>query len=69
MIARSANDNTDNWPFWYVAESYKSLNILGRVARELGFDLRDGAVFVSKEGAEMIANMWNAKLSITTQML
>lgn len=60
VIARSASDRTDNWPFWYVAASRDSLNITGQIARDLGYNFRPGAVLTSRDDAMLLAEQWNA---------
>ena len=50
-IARSASDNTDDWPYWYVA---------GEDGRYNGLILRaPGAKFVDRAAAETIATALN----------
>ncbi len=55
--ARSASDKTDDWPFWMVWNG--SLNVTGKVARLLGYPVKEGAVFVSRKGAERLAEEAN----------
>lgn len=61
VIARSASDKTDDWPFWYCAETRASVNITSAIARELGHPWRPGAVFARREYAEALAGQWNAR--------
>jgi hypothetical protein len=49
--ARSASDDTDNWPFWYVTNDGRT-NIL---------EFTGGAVFTTRSGAEYIAAEQNKK--------
>ena len=53
FAARSANDRTDNWPFWYVAGPDGRRNVLT-------FLDQPGAVFACREDAEYIAAKGNA---------
>ena len=50
--ARSASDNTDDWPFWYVAGPDGRLNVLG-------FTDKSGAIFTDRESAERYAMTGN----------
>ncbi len=60
--ARSASDKTDDWPFWMVWNG--SVNVTGKVARKLGYLVPEGAVFVSRIGAERLAKEANERLSV-----
>lgn len=53
--ARSASDNTDDWPFWYVCGADGRRNVLSFKAPAYG------AVLTSREAAEAIAAKFNAE--------
>lgn len=55
FYARSASDNTDDWPFWYVAGPDKRLNVLS-------FKDQGGAKFTSRKRAEEIAEAANREV-------
>lgn len=58
--ARSANDLTDDWRFWYVADRHKGgLNATAEVIRAHVNRKHAGAVFVSCERARALADMAN----------
>ncbi len=63
-FARSASDGTDDWPFWYVAETHNPrLNVLRKAwEAATGEELRAGAVLTDKQSALWIADTANAKL-------
>ena len=46
FFARSASDNTDDWPYWYIAKtSNPRLNVTSEVVKILGLPEEPGAVF------------------------
>lgn len=58
--AKSASDRTDDWPFWYVADTHRgSLNVTNQLV-----ELTPGAVFTSKEIAEMVCKIANREATI-----
>lgn len=57
LIARSASDKTDDWPFWMVWNG--SLNVTGPTARSLGIAIDDGVVFAPRPIAEALAAIYN----------
>jgi hypothetical protein len=61
--ARSASDRTDDWPFWFVADSQRGgLNVTNELVREHFPKLhRPGAVFLPREFAEGLAAAVNEK--------
>ena len=59
-IARSASDNTDDWPLWYVAGPDGRKNILA-------FEDKPMARFTDRESAELIAKTANASAARTSQ--
>ena len=62
IIARSASDKTDDWLFWYLAETNASLNITRQIAEKLGyigFNSRSGWVFLNKKTCEILRDKWN----------
>jgi excinuclease UvrABC nuclease subunit len=62
VIARSASDETDDWPAWFLANgSQTSLNVTQRVAAELGHNMPFGAIFVSREDAQKMAGEYNER--------
>lgn len=62
VIARSASDRTDEWPYWFVADAdHPGINITSRIASALGYDWRLGAVLADRETAEKIAREWNGE--------
>lgn len=43
--ARSASDKTDDWPFWFVADSQRGgLNVTGKISDALELPRKPGAV-------------------------
>ena len=54
---RSASDKTDDWPYWMVWNGH--VNVTGRVARALGYEMKYGAVFTTREAAEQLADEAN----------
>lgn len=61
--ARSANDKTDNWPFWLVADRKRGgLNVTADLM-EAHFPTRHkpGAVFLSRDGAVYLAAVANGQ--------
>lgn len=58
-VARSASDNTDDWPYWMVWNGH--INVTGKVCEALGYGYQDGAVFTARENAERLASEANAK--------
>lgn len=60
VTARSASDNTDDWPFWMLWNG--SLNVIGRVGFALsqGRRFTNGQIFTSRQEAEHMAEAWNA---------
>ena len=64
FFARSASDQTDDWPWWFVADRGSGgINRTAEAARIAGFAWKPGAVFLSREGAQLIAATANAKIS------
>ena len=53
VIARSASDKTDDWPFWMLWDGH--MNVTGRIAREIGLDWPVGAVFTTRREAEWMS--------------
>lgn len=56
--ARSANDNTDDWPFWMVWGD--GLNRTSAIAASLAEAWRPGAVLTTRTHAGALAARWNA---------
>lgn len=55
-FARSASDNTDDWPFWYVADrTLSNLNVTVRLMPAL----RGYMPFLSRDKAEELAHKAN----------
>lgn len=63
--ARSASDKTDDWPFWFVADTSKGgLNVTADLARKIEPETaRAGAVFRSQRRAIELAMKANAALT------
>ena len=59
FYARSASDKTDNWPFWFVADSNKGgLNVTGHLLKKKNPEThKPGAVFMESWDAVKLA-MW-----------
>ena len=59
--ARSASDRTDDWPFWFVADSSKgNVNVTADIIRQHIRPNRKGRVFVPRVLAQDLADMANA---------
>jgi hypothetical protein len=54
-VARSASDNTDDWPYWYVAGPDGRLNAMTRPRDDPKF----GAVLTDRKTAQELARKWN----------
>lgn len=55
-FARSASDRTEDWPFWFVADSKKGgLNVTASLFERLTGERAHGAVFAPRGEAELIA--------------
>lgn len=65
VVARSASDRTDDWPFWMVWDGY--VNVTNKVVLALvgGSALEQGIVLVPRELAEHLAEAWNAWGTVT----
>lgn len=58
--ARSASDRADDWPYWFVADRQKGgLNVTAELIRQHIRPEHNGAVFMSREGAERLAEKAN----------
>jgi hypothetical protein len=57
FIARSASDNTDDWPAWMIWNGH--LNVTGKVMRAMYYPFPHGMVFMSREHAEQYAALAN----------
>ena len=56
FYARSASDRTEDWPFWFVADSNKGgLNVTGPLFEKLTGERAHGAVFAPRDEAKLIA--------------
>jgi hypothetical protein len=63
-FARSSNDETDDWPFWFVADRKKGgLNVTAEVADALELPRTPGAVLARKEVAVSLAERANNELA------
>lgn len=60
VVARSASDRTDDWPFWMVWDGV--VNVTAETMDALGLPRKPGAVFVTREYAEEIASRFNAEV-------
>jgi hypothetical protein len=59
-FARSANDKTDDWPFWFVADSQRGgLNVTAELIRALANSDHKGATLAPRFIAELIAEAAN----------
>jgi hypothetical protein len=54
VIARSASDRTDDWPFWMLWDGVK--NVTAETLDRLGIQRPPGAVFLTRKDAEAIAS-------------
>jgi hypothetical protein len=60
FYARSASDRTDDWPYWFVADSQKGgLNVTEELIRRHLDPEHKGAVFCFRRGAEYLAILAN----------
>lgn len=57
--ARPARDNNEDWPLWMVWGA--GSNMTSKVAVELGYNWKSGAVFTSRECATKLAKKWNGE--------
>lgn len=61
--ARSASDNTDDWPYWFVADSMRGgLNVTAELVRELNLPSNPGAVLGMDEDMVKLAMRANSEL-------
>ena len=59
-FARSASDNTDNWPFWFVADRKRGdVNVTGEVCDMLGVQRAPGQTLVNPKAALILARAAN----------
>jgi hypothetical protein len=59
FVAKSASDNTDDWPAWMIWDGH--LNVTGKVMRAMYYPWRPGAVFMPREYAEQYAALANER--------
>jgi hypothetical protein len=58
--ARSARDDTDDWPFWFVADAQKGgLNVTAELIRHYVNPDHIGGVFCSRNDAEFLEILAN----------
>jgi hypothetical protein len=60
VYARSASDNTDDWPFWMVWNGHLNVTALVGFALSHGRAFNSGAVFTSRQNAERMSEAFNA---------
>lgn len=59
-IARSASDRTDDWPFWFVADTQRGgLNVTADLIRQHLNPKHAGAVLCDRSGATGLATLAN----------
>jgi len=59
VIARSASDRTDDWPYWMLWDGAK--NVTAEVIDEMGIPRMPGQVLLTRAAAEQIANRIQAE--------
>ena len=59
-IARSASNRTDDWPFWFVADTQRGgLNVTAELIRQHMNPDHAGAVLCDRSGATVLAILAN----------
>ena len=62
--ARSASDKTDDWPYWFVADSQRGgLNVTAETGRDLKTGLLPGCTLLPSWDAVKQAQQANKKLT------
>jgi hypothetical protein len=59
LIARSASDKTEDWPFWMIWDGI--VNVTADVCNSLGIDRGPGQVLGCREDIEIITEMYNGQ--------
>jgi hypothetical protein len=60
VVARSASDKTDDWPYWMVWDG--TTNVTAETIDALGLPRSPGAVLTTREMAQNVAEMYNSKV-------